>query len=122
MEKQLIWSKLIPLTEERIQGIENIPAVFRISKKDPDGKFYVVFVGDTTALKNELEQLRTDPKEKSFLLSLYILRGDELSFRYAQLADTTERKAVTKFLYKHYSPEANIEEPESDADLRVNLN
>lgn len=114
---KLTWSKLILLTEEEVKKLNGgtIEGVYRISKKETDGKFYVVFTGSSTDIKNELSSLLS--QENSFLK-----QGGEFSFRYAPLLGEGNRKAVEKKMYKQYTPQYNAEEPVSPLDVDVNLN
>ncbi|MDD5738812.1 MAG: hypothetical protein PHY72_02730 [Candidatus Pacebacteria bacterium] len=111
----LVWSTLVPLTPEgmdRLNGI--VEGVFRISKKESDGKFYVIFIGSATDIKNELSLLLS--KEDSFL------KQGEFSFRYAPIKGDEKRKAVEKQMYKQYVPQYNPKEPISPLEVKVNLN
>ena len=117
----LNWSKLLPLTEANLEQIGNIPAVFRVSKKSPDGNFYVVFVGSTATLQDELKAIQNGTIVNT-ILQAYVLQTADLSFRYAPLASEQTRKAVEKQMYRHYAPEANQEEPKSLIDVKANLN
>ena|ERR1700733_10832897 len=108
----LQWSKLILFSKEEVEKLtDSIEAVFRVSKKEADGKFYVVFVGSTTDLKKELDTLLFKEHMKS----------GEFSFRYAPLKDEEMRKSVEKQMYKQYAPKYNIKEPESSLEVRANL-
>ena len=113
----LQWSKLIPLKKNNIEEYikEDIGGVFRISKKDTDDKFYVVFVGSNSSLKSELIKLVSD-KENNFLN-----QNGEFSFRYAPIKDEETRKAIEKQMYKQYAPEYNPKEPISALEIKVNL-
>lgn len=117
----LNWSKLIALNSENIKKIENRSAVFRLSKKQPDEKFYVFFVGSTKTLKDELLRLESD-KNDNVPLRMYLAQGGDFSFRYALVEDEDMQKAIEKQMYKHYAPEFNVKEPNSSLDVKVNLN
>jgi hypothetical protein len=122
MEQQHIlnWSKLIIFNIENVGKIQNLPAVFRLSKKLTDGKFYVFFVGSTAILKDDLLKLLSENNDDISLKS-YLADG-EISFRYALVEDENMRVAIEKQMYKHYAPQFNIKEPSSSLDLKVNLN
>lgn len=113
----LVWSKLLPLTREEIEKLNSnvIEGVFRISKKEADGKFYVVFIGSATDLKKELDSLIS--QENSFFK-----QGGDFSFRYAPIKGEEKRRAIEKQMYKQYTPQHNPKEPTSSLDIKVNLN
>jgi len=113
------WSRLFPLTEEETKKFNQgkIEGVYRISRKESDGKFYVIFVGNTMDLKQDLEKLILE-KDTNFLK-----QGGEFSFRYAKVTEGEEtRRAIEKQMYKKYAPEYNSKEPISSLDIKVNLN
>lgn len=112
----LNWSKLTLLTTEEVNRLNGsiIEGVYRISKKETDGKFYVIFVGSTVDLKKELLSLLS--AETGFLK-----QGGEFSFRYAPINDENKRKAIEKQMYKQYAPPYNAKEPISSLDIKVNL-
>ena len=112
----LIWSTLLLLTSEEVNKLNGggIEGVFRISKKEADGKFYVVFIGSASDIKNELNLLLS--KEDGFL------KQGEFSFRYAPIKGEEKRKAVEKQMYKQYIPQYNPKEPVSTLEVKVNLN
>lgn len=114
----LKWSKLIPLSKNEVEklSLKNIQGVFRISKKEHDDKFYVVYVGSSQDLSETLLKLFSD-KENNFLK----IDGD-FSFRYAEVKSEEMRRAIEKQMYKQYVPKFNPTEPKSDLDVRVNLN
>jgi len=114
---RLTWSKLLLLTLDEIDKLNSniIEGVYRISKKETDGKFYVVFIGSAPDLKKELHLLLL--KETSFLK-----QGGEFSFRYAPIIGNEKRKAIEKQMYKQYLPQYNSKEPESSLDVEVNFN
>lgn len=126
----LTWSKLLPLKEEEIEKLGNIGAVFRISKKQPDEKYYVCFVGSTSDLKNELSYIvglssdgRTNYDKGNYaILKMFITQSGDFSFRYAPVEDGLMQKAIEKQMYKHYAPEYNLKEPVSNLDVKLNLN
>jgi|SRR3989338_8869479 len=113
----LEWSKLTPLTTEEVNKLNHngIEGVYRISKKEIDGKFYVIFVGSAINFKNELLTLLAG--ETGFLK-----QGGEFSFRYAPVKGEDKRKAIEKQMYKQYAPQYNAKEPVSSLDIKVNLN
>lgn len=113
----LVWSTLIRLTSEKLDKLNNgmIEGVFRISKKESDGKFYVVFIGSATDIKGELTSLLSK-KEDNFL------RKGEFSFRYAPIEGEEKRGAIEKQMYKQYFPQYNSKKPISSLEIRVNLN
>ncbi len=112
----LVWSKLIPLIGEEINKLngDTIEGVFRISRKEADGKFYVVFIGSSIDIKKELLSLLA--QETSFLK-----QGGDFSFRYAPIKGELSRKAIEKQMYKQYTPQYS-KEPDSSLDIKVNLN
>lgn len=115
----LKWSRLLPLTNDEISKIDNgvIESVYRVSKKESDGRFYVIFIGSTPDLKKELLEL-TSKKDINFLK-----QGGEFSFRYAPVNKGEEtRKAIEKQMYKKYAPENNLKKPTSSLEIKVNLN
>jgi len=114
----LEWSRLLPLTGIEVDKLNYniIEGVYRISKKESDGKFYVIFIGSAIDLKKELLTLISE-KETNFLK-----QGGELSFRYAPVKGEETRKAIEKQMYKQYAPEYNLKEPVGSLDIKVNLN
>jgi len=115
----LKWSQLIPFTFDEVSklAINGVAGVYRISKKEPDGKFYVVFIGSTVDLDKELLELISN-KNNNFLK-----QDGEFSFRYAPVDKGEEtRKAIEKQMYKQYVPKYNTKEPISSLDVKVNLN
>jgi hypothetical protein len=111
----LQWSKLVSLTESEIKKLpKEIESVYRISKKAPDEKFYVVFIGSGLNLEDDLRKLLS---EKDFLK-----QKGEFSFRYAPIKGEETRRAIEKQMYKQYAPTYNSKEPESSLDVRANLN
>ena len=111
-EITLKWSKLLPLVAEEINKVDGKNGVYRISRKESDDKFYVIFVGSTTDLKFEL-------LEKN---EIFLKQGGEFAFRYAEINDEEEKKSIEKQMYKKYAPEYNSKEPISLIDVKVNLN
>lgn len=112
----LVWSTLIPLTSEELGKLSSstIEGVFRISKKELDGHFYVVFIGSTIDIKDELTSLLS--KEDSFL------KQGEFSFRYAPIEGEEKRKAIEKQMFKQYVPQYNLRKPISPLEIKANLN
>ena len=109
----LEWSKLLPLIKDEIDKLNSgLEGVYRISKKEPDGKFYVVFVGSTSDLKEELLKK---------LVSEEFKQVGEFSFRHSSVKGEEIRKAIEKQMYKQYAPKYNFKEPNSSLDIRVNL-
>lgn len=117
---RLEWSTLTPYTKENIEKLklEGIEGVYRISKKEQDGKFYVILVGSATDLKAELLKLISE----NSLFKIYFDQGGDFSFRVASLKDEVMRKAVNKQMYKQYAPRFNTNEPDSTLDVKINLN
>ncbi|HEV7449084.1 MAG TPA: hypothetical protein VGP13_00905 [Candidatus Paceibacterota bacterium] len=120
MANELIlqWSKLIPLTSNEIEALplNGVEGVFRVSRKEQDGKFYVVFVGSSLNLGQEFSTLILQ-KDTNFLK-----QGGEFSFRYAPLKGDESRKAIEKQMYKQYAPVFNSREPQSTLNVKANLN
>ncbi|MES2436600.1 MAG: hypothetical protein V4519_01185 [Patescibacteria group bacterium] len=113
----LQWSKLISLTEDQVDKLpQDIEGAFRISKKEGDDRFYVVFIGSSTDLKKELKKLIAEKKTN------FLEHNGEFSFRYAPVKGVEIRKAIEKQLYRQYAPEYNSKEPESSLDVKANLN
>lgn len=115
---KLQWSKLLPLREEKIKEIslDNVEGVFRVSRKEDDGKYYVIFIGSSTSLGKELENLISQ-KDENFLK-----QGGDFAFRYAPIEGEEIRKAIEKQMYKQYVPQFNQSEPQSTLEIRANLN
>ncbi|MDO8639452.1 MAG: hypothetical protein Q7R53_00865 [bacterium] len=113
----LVWSTLISLSSEEVDKLNGggIEGVFRISKKESDGKFYVVFIGSASDIKNELSSLLSE--EKGFLK-----QGGDFAFRYAPIKSEDKRKAIEKQMFKQYVPRYNSKEPVSPIEVKVNLN
>ena len=120
LDLKLEWSTLIPLVKKGIEELklDGVGGVYRISKKESDGKFYVVLVGSAKELRAELLKLIS---ENTAFKAFYDIGGD-FSFRFAPLQNEEEQKAVEKQLYKQYAPRFNTEEPSSLIDVKVNLN
>ena len=114
----LEWSKLLPLEKDEVDKLDGtkLEGVYRISKKEPDGKFYVVFIGSTSDLKDELLKLISKESDNFFK------QGGEFSFRHSLVKGEEIRKAIEKQMYKQYAPEHNSKEPNSSLDIKVNLN
>ena len=114
----LKWSNLRLLTESNIKNfsIDKVEGVYRISKKEDDGKFYVIFIGSTLSLGEELLRLLSDSDNN------FLKEGGEFAFKYAPVKREDERKAIEKQMYKQYVPQFNTGEPQSTLDIKVNLN
>ncbi len=97
-------------------SLSGVEGVFRISRKELDGKFYVVFIGSSQDLRQELSTLISQ-KDTNFLKP-----GGDFSFRYAPLKGDEARKAIEKQMYKQYAPMFNHKEPQSALDIKANLN
>ena len=117
---KLVWSTLIPYTKEDLEKfkLDGVEGVYRISKKETDGKFYVVLIGSALNLKTEL--LRIIDENTPF--QMYYTQGGDFSFRFAPVGGEDTRKAVEKQMYKQYAPLFNNAEPNSSLDTKVNLN
>src|SRR6185503_20475629 len=98
--------------------LDGVEGVYRVSKKEPDGKFYVVYIGSAPDLKSELLKLISE----SSPFQTYYSQGGDFSFRYAPLAGEEMRKAVEKQMYKQYAPRFNSREPISPLEVKANLN
>jgi hypothetical protein len=112
----LQWSILIdlPTKSEEINMLDvDGEGVFRISKKENDGQFYVIYIGSATSIKEELLRLSKDS---------FLNQGGEFSFRYALVSGESTRKAIEKQMYKYYAPMYNNTEPESSVVINANLN
>ncbi len=123
MEQKIIlkWSELLQLTQGEISKLDEKPGVFRISKKNTDGKFYIVFVGSGDNLKSSLQEIQSG-KIGNELLTLILAQEGQFAFKYAEVEDVNIRKAVEKQMYNHYAPIGNQGvEPESILDIRANL-
>jgi hypothetical protein len=114
----LQWSKLILLKENEIKKhpIDKVEGVYRISKKEDDDKFYVIFIGSTLDLGGALSKLLSDANDN------FLNQGGEFAFRYAPVKGEEERKSIEKQMYKKYVPQYNQSEPQSNLDIKVNLN
>jgi hypothetical protein len=114
----LEWSKLLFLTTNEVENsnIKDVEGVYRISKKETDGKFYVVYVGSTMDLETELKKIISGDDVA------FTKQGGEFSFRYAPLKGDDVRKGVEKLMYKYYAPVNNVEEPVSTLIINTNLN
>ena len=115
---KITWSQLLPLTKDAIYKLLNVSGVYRLSKKQDDGKYYVFFVGSTENIK---EKLLFHINTETDRIKAYIAQGS-CSFRYAPVSDNETREAIERQLYKHYLPELNSEEPKSALDIEANLN
>jgi hypothetical protein len=116
MEKTTLeWSRLISLRKEEIEKLTILEGVYRLSEKRNDGKFYVVYIGSTMDIKQELLDLLLK-KDGNFL------KQGEFSFRYAPVKGESMRKAIEKQMYRQYAPQFNETEPQSVLDIKVNLN
>ncbi len=123
MEQKIIleWSKLLQLTASEVAKIEEKAGVFRISKKNSDGKYYIVFVGSGDNLKSELQGIESGQKGNE-LLTLILAQEGPFAFKYAVVEEAKIRKAIEKQMYNHYAPIANQgSEPESNLDIKANL-
>jgi len=123
--KVLVWSKLLVLDEEIIKKQDDSPAVYRISKKETDGKYYVVFVGNTLTLREELLDIlkeKSEKKDDKSFLRAYLREGGDFSFRYALVAEENIRKGAEKQMFKHYAPKLNLNDPGNSLEIQVNLN
>lgn len=112
----LQWSKLInlPINKDEVAKLDIInEGVFRISKKENDGKFYVIYIGSSLNIKEELLKLINEN---------FLGQGGEFAFRYALISGESTRKAIEKQMYKYYAPMYNTTEPESPIVINVNLN
>lgn len=118
---QISWSKLLPFNDTQINKLGDVSGVYRLSKKEADGKFYVFFVGSAENIKTKLLHHLT-PAEENLRLKAFLQLGSDYSFRYADIPDKGTREAIEKQLYKHYLPPANTEEPLSDLDIEANIN
>ena len=115
LDLTLQWSKLIPFTNDAIKPLLNgIEGVYRISRKEPDDKFYVVFIGSSPDLGDELSKKLSE--------SIFIKQDGNFAFRYASIKGEEKRKAIEKQMYKQYAPQFNQTEPQSSLDIKVNLN
>lgn len=118
---QITWSKLIQFDKESIEKLGDGGGVYRISKKAPDGKYYVFLVGSSENIKEKLLSHISDD-EKNIDLKDFLLRGGDFSFKYAVIKEKDTREAVERQMYKRYVPEYNQEEPKSSLDIEANLN
>lgn len=117
---KLEWSTLTSLTRENIEKLklDGIEGVYRISRKESDGKFYVVLVGSMLDLKAELLKLISE----NSAFKIYFEQGGDFSFRFASVKGEEVRKAIEKQMYKQYAPKFNPSEPNASLDVKVNLN
>ena len=117
---EINWSKLIPLNKENIEKLPNTGGVYRFSKKEKDGHYYVFFVGSSEDLKERLLSCISD-KETNTGLRGYLSLGGDFSFRYALVNDKKQQEAIERQMYKHYAPEYNLVEPQCSLDVEANL-
>jgi len=119
----LTWSKLLPFGDEYLKNVESSGGVFRISRKDSDGKFYVVYIGGASDMKKTLEDILSGTNT-DLPIKPEIDKGEHFAFKYANIVDVDTRKAIEKQLYKQYVPKYNIPlgEPTSSLDIKANLN
>lgn len=122
IEKTVNWSKLIPLKKEEINKLNNVAGVFRISERESDGKYYVIFVGSALNIKETLLKIISEENKNIDLKNYLKHDSTEFSFRYAEIEDEGIRKAGAKQLFKHYVPKYNSKEPISSLDVKINLN
>lgn len=126
MEKSTIelkWSKLLGLKEEMLKDIPISGGVFRISRKELDGKYYVIYVSSTSNIKETLLELILRDKDGVPIKS-EIDSGKDIKFRFALLEEEEIRKAVEKQMFKNYFPKYNLTtgEPVSPLEVKANLN
>lgn len=117
---QVVWSKLSPLTKSAIDKISNVSGVYRLSKKNEDGKFYVFYVGSAENIKEKL-LYHLSEKEDNIQLKQYLSREGDFAFKYAEVKDKDIREGIEKQLYKHYLPELNNGEPKSTLEIEANI-
>ncbi len=112
----LQWSRLIPFSDGDIKNasVQNVEGVFRISKKEADGKFYVVFVGNAINLQEKLLEILSTAE--------FLKQSAVFSFRYAPVKGEEVRKAIEKQMYRQYAPKYNPIEPNSPLEIKVNTN
>jgi len=121
MEKiTLKWSPLVHIPTD-LQKIPSSGCVYRLSKKESDGKFYVFFVGSAENLKEALK-INLSEDEKNEKLKLFLLQKADFAIKYAEVTNKELRVAIEKQLYKHYMPITNLAEPISLLEVEFNIN
>jgi len=117
----LTWTKLLKLDETLIGQIpDNLPGVYRLSYKDPDGNYYVFYVGKSDDIKRRLMEHISDSEQNACIRGY--LTSTECYFRYAKVMRQEVRDSGERQMYRHYKPTCNEKEPEGKDDIQVNLN
>ena len=109
--QRLNWSKLILLNEKNVSSVlgEGDSGIFRISTKGEDGKYSVVFVGESGDMKKRLMQVlsKGEPNQS---LKLTVQKMP-VYFKYSIVQYEDERKNAVHTMFHHFNPECNDIEP-----------
>jgi excinuclease UvrABC nuclease subunit len=113
----LKWSNLSPIDTAIISGLDEKPAVFRLSYKSADNQYYVFYISSAKNLKTDLKKLVTTTKDTCLLTHLSNL---ECYFKYSYLPDNINSEDAERALYEKFKPRCNLAVPEGQL-IDINL-
>ena len=112
----LNWYKAFP---SELKNVPEKSGVYVISVLLKVGKFAVVYVGQSSNLKNRIETHFSE-NETNIGLKEYVKKPYSFKISYAEVSES-ELDGIEKFLIHHYNPKFNIQEGNGDSKNACNL-
>jgi len=116
---QLKWTKLTPLSESGVSGINKVAGVYRLSYYDSNEKaYYVYYVGQAADLNARLNQHRAGNEQNSCCARY--LKSYNCFFRAAAISGQADRDGAEVALYNKYTPSC-VEKTPDVKPIQINF-
>jgi excinuclease UvrABC nuclease subunit len=116
---EITWSTFHTLSEDNVR--ENVPevaGVYLLWVKLKNGKWRCFYVGKAENIQERILD-HCDPAEPNECIMENVQKYI-CGYEYAKVAKQSDRDGVEKFLYDHYKPECNKQDP-GGTPIPVNL-